>query len=124
MVARSLCIIEFAVVASPGYLERYGSSDSLTDLQNHSCFVYGSQSEWHFEPEHGRQNVAVSGDIVVNDADAIHEATLDGLGIAQIPTWMANEDIGSGRLTCVLTDYYSIPQPVSIVYPQTRFLRR
>lgn len=122
LVARSLGIIEFAVVASPGYLERHGSPDSPTDLQNHSCIVYGGQSEWHFESEHGRQNVDVSGDIVVNDADAIHQATLDGLGIAQIPTWMANEDIGSGRLTCVLTDYYPIPQPVSIVYPQTRFL--
>lgn len=122
LVARPLGIVEYIVVASPEYLDRRGRPESPMDLQNHSCIVYGSKVHWDFESEHGRQNIEVTGDIVVNDADAIHQAVLDGLGIAQIPTWMACGDVTAGRLESVLLDYYPIPEPVSIVYPQTRFL--
>ncbi|WP_392388450.1 LysR substrate-binding domain-containing protein [Cupriavidus campinensis] len=44
------------------------------------------------------------------------------MGISIVPEWRASHDIQSGRLETLLSDFFPMPQPVSVVYPQTRFL--
>jgi len=122
LIARSLGIVEYTTVASARYLAQHGRPESPLDLAQHACIVSGTQSRWHFESEHGRQSVDVSGPIRVNDAEAICQAVQADLGIAQIPDWLVRSDFAAHGLVPLLDDYYPIPKPVSIVYPQTRFL--
>jgi DNA-binding transcriptional LysR family regulator len=64
----------------------------------------------------------VTGTVRVDDAEAIRDAALAGLGVAQLPDWLLGSAVEDGRLTPLLSDYYLIPQPVRFIYPQTRFL--
>jgi DNA-binding transcriptional LysR family regulator len=122
LIARSLGIVEYTTVASPRYLAQYGRPESPLDLAGHACIVSGAQNRWHFESEHGRQSVDVAGPLRINDADAILQAVQADLGIAQVPDWIVRRDFAAHGLVPLLEDYYPIPKPVSIVYPQTRFL--
>ncbi len=122
LIARSLGIVEHSLVATPAYLEKFGRPEAPLDLVDHQCIVYGGSNRWDFESEHGRQSVEVSGPLRVNDADAIHQAVLADLGIAQLPDWLVRSDFAAHGLVPLMEDYYPIPKPVSIVYPQTRYL--
>lgn len=125
LMARPIGIIDQLLVASPEYLSRQGVPESPTDLADHPCILYGSGSRWsrwEFESETGRHAVEVSGPARVNDPEAMHELVCAHQGIALIPDWAVGDDIKTGRVRWLLQDYYPIPQPVSVVYPQTRFL--
>jgi DNA-binding transcriptional LysR family regulator len=40
-----------------------------------------------------------------NDPEALRDATLSGLGIALLPTWLVGADVRAQRLVSVLPDY-------------------
>jgi DNA-binding transcriptional LysR family regulator len=122
LIARSLGIVEHTLLASPDYLARRGRPDSPAELADHACIVYDNQTRWNFESEHGRQSVEVGRGLHINDADSIVELARAGLGIAQVPDWIITGDFAAQGLVPLLPDYYPIPKPISIVYPQTRFL--
>lgn len=122
LIARSLGIVEHTLLASPRYLERHGRPESPLDLAEHQCIVYGNTARWDFESEHGRQSVEIRGPLRINDADAICDLVRADLGIAQVPDWIIKDDFEAQGLVPLLSDYYPIPKPVSIIYPQTRFL--
>lgn len=125
LIGRSLGIVEQMVVASPAYLAHRGTPETPTELARHNCLVYGPSARWtrwDFESEHGRHSVTVTGSVRISDLDALHEATLAGQGIAALPDWLAGEDVAGGRLVGLLPDFYPIPQPINLIYPQTRYL--
>lgn len=125
LIARPLGIIEQQLVATPQYLATRGTPETPADLAHHSCILYGSTPRWHrwdFESELGRQVVDVTGPARINDPEAIYRMVLAHFGIALVPDWLVGEDAAKGIVRLLLPDYYPTPQPVSIVYPQTRFL--
>ena len=78
--------------------------------------------EWTFESEHGRHVAAIGGSILVDDADAMQEATMQHLGIAILPDWNATEGIRSGQLETVLPEYSIAALPLHAVYPETHWM--
>ncbi|MFC6520907.1 LysR family transcriptional regulator [Undibacterium arcticum] len=125
LMARSLGIAQPKLVATPAYLSRRGRPESPVELTAHNCIAYASttkHSRWEFESEQGRQVVDVSGSVRADDLDAVYDAVLANLGIAQVPDWVIGSDILNGRVEWLLQDYYSVPQPIKFIYPQTRFL--
>jgi DNA-binding transcriptional LysR family regulator len=125
LVTRSLGTIEYFLVATPEYLKRRGVPESPVDLVEHACILYSGGSRgtrWEFESENGRHAVEVSGPTYINDPDAMYGLVRADQGIALVPNWIVGDDIASGRVRWLLQDYYPLAQPVSVVYPQTRFL--
>ncbi len=125
LIGRSLGIVEHLVVASPGYLARRGTPETPTELARHNCLVYGTATRWNrwdFESEHGRHSVTVAGSLRISDQDALHEAALADQGVACLPDWLASNDVAEGRLVALLPEFYPIPQPINLIYPQTRYL--
>ncbi|MGQ0701325.1 MAG: LysR family transcriptional regulator [Panacagrimonas sp.] len=125
LIARPIGIIDQLVVATPKYLAKRGVPESPQDLAAHSCVLYSGAARWtrwEFESETGRHAVEVSGPVRVNDPDAMFEFVLAHQGIALIPDWVVGDEVESGKVRWLLQDYYPIPMPVNIVYPQTRFL--
>lgn len=125
LMARPIGIIDQVVVATPKYLARRGVPESPQDLSAHPCVLYSGSTRWtrwEFESETGRHAVEVSGPVRVNDPDAMFELVLAHQGVAMVPDWVVDDEIKSGKVRLLLQDYYPIPMPVNIVYPQTRFL--
>lgn len=125
LMARPVGIVDQVLVATPEYLSRHREPESPSDLGTHTCVLYGKSAHWtrwEFESETGRHTVEVDGAIRVNDHEAMFELVCAHQGIALVPDWVVGDAIETGRVRWLLQDFYPIPLPVNIVYPQTRFL--
>ncbi len=112
-------------VAAPGYFEQFGKPQTPEELVNHRCIVGRFGSEWSFRhPNTDRYSVRVPRKYVVNSGDALREAAVAGLGIAQGTWWLMRKDIESGAVVSVLEDYADEGMPISILYTANRHVPR
>lgn len=108
------------MVASPDYLARRGTPETIADLRNHNCIGYrliASQSVYPWDlRENGRKiGVEVGGTVRVTDATYARELALQGVGIAYLFEPLAAEDIKAGRLQEVLPEA-AIEEPGLFLY--------
>lgn len=125
LMARPIGIVDQVLVATPEYLTRNTAPESPSDLANHACVLYGNGARWtrwEFESDTGRHAVGVDGSIRCSDHQAMFDMVCAHQGVALIPDWVVGDAIKEGRVRWLLQDFYPIPLPVHVVYPQTRFL--
>ncbi|GIU12017.1 MULTISPECIES: LysR family transcriptional regulator [unclassified Shewanella] len=128
LVARHLFDNPLVTVASPQYLNRFGEPKVPLELKAHNCIVYSmlkSVNIWHFEQAGASGDdiaVPVSGNCRCDNGEAILKLALDGLGIAQLPSWMVDEYIEQGKLKIIMSNYLSSPLPFNAIYPQSRYV--
>lgn len=112
-------------VAAPSYIERNGAPLTPADLVNHTCIVHniGPDSDvWTFVTPEAHRDFRVSGGFLANDARAVHLAARTGYGIAYLTLVEIFDDLRSGRLVRVLSDFPAPSVPFSLVYPSRRHL--
>ena len=125
LIARRLAPCRSVICASPNYLAKHSAPQSPEDLIKHNCINYAyfsGGSEWTFHGESGPLKVKVAGNYQVNNSEALHQATLSGLGIAKIPTFIVGEDINQGKLVPLLREYSLSMQNFYAVFPERRHL--
>jgi DNA-binding transcriptional LysR family regulator len=95
-------------VASPAYLARKGTPQTLTDLARHDCILgpgLSGRTGWSFTRAGRATSVAVQGPIKVASADGVVACTKAGLGIALASRWMCRAELEAGELVAILSDY-------------------
>ncbi|MDF3838700.1 LysR family transcriptional regulator [Cupriavidus basilensis] len=112
--------------ASPAYLERAGMPQS-GDFTQHACVVYGkadgSTAPWLFADEAGQpERRTVQGRLVVGSGEAQVSAVAAGWGIAQLATWLVQDELRSGALVEVLPHLATDGLPLHLVWPRSRQL--
>lgn len=125
VVARRLAPVNRRMCATPDYFARHGLPTSPADLEKHNCLTYtyfNPQDPWRLHGPDGDISVRASGNLRLNDDDALSEAVLGGLGIALLPTFLIGKDIQSGRLQSVLSDYVPLERHIYAVYLPNRHL--
>lgn len=137
LIARQLAPARLAVVASPGYIEAHGEPDSPDALSEHACLLYKGRrgsTEWrlvHTGPAPEQEptpdspdmlTLRVNGPLVTNSGDALKCAVLDGLGVAQLPTFAIAPELANGRLVRVMPDWQPPTLTIHAVYPPNRHL--
>ncbi len=113
------------VVASPSYLKRYGTPKKIADLTHHNCLAFnndGSQRGWTFLENGKKITVKVSGNMVCNDGEVLHDWALAGKGIAWRSMWEVGSEIASGKLVSLLDDYTAPDHDIYAIFPQRRHL--
>lgn len=111
------------VVASPDYLKRYGTPQSLGDLARHNCLAIssdGSQRGWSFRQNGKVLTMKVSGNMECNDGEVLHHWALAGKGLAWRSLWEVGSEIESGQLVSVLDDYAAPGNDIYAVFAQRR----
>jgi len=112
-------------VASPDYIARRGRPETPQELAHHDCIVGRFGPEWTFRDARGaRHAVRVSGNCVINSGDALREAAVAGVGLAQGTWWLFRKDLERGTLVPVLEDHADEAMPVSILYTANRHVPR
>lgn len=127
VVARRLMDIQQWVCASPAYLERHGRPRCWDDLAQHHCTGFRPASTGRLMPwEYADGDATVYADIAArfatNDVDAEASAVLAGMGIGQIPDYIAAPLIEAGRLERLLPAHGSERIGLYIYYPQRAHL--
>ncbi len=119
LVARPLARYRLLLCASPDYLGRHGTPRQVEDLADHNClsFVYARAGRgWRFTGSEGVSEVAIRGRLQTNNGDALRLAALRGFGIILQPVAVVADDIASGVLVPLLTDYAAPSFPMHLVY--------
>ncbi len=109
------------VCAAPKYLQRHGYPERPQDLQAHRCLLSSLHSSvWRLDSERDSFNVAVSGNLVSDNAAILLQAAIDGLGVALLPFSFVAADLEAGRLVRVLEQYATAEFQVFLVHPYQR----
>ena len=116
---------ELVFCASPGYLAKHGAPASLDELLKHDAVLYGradgSKSPWFIKDRTmplARRHV--EGRIVLGQAEAQVAAVEAGLGIAQLATWVVEQQLREGRLAIVLPELATQGLPLHLVWQRSR----
>lgn len=102
--------MSMAVVGSPNYFARNPAPETPQDLQHHRCInlrlpTMGGIYAWEFEKNGREIKVRVEGQLTMNSLRQRIDAALIGLGLAYVPEDSVRDDIASGRLMRVLTEW-------------------
>jgi LysR family transcriptional regulator, regulator for bpeEF and oprC len=127
LIARKLGMIEFVSCATPGYLERHGVPLHPNDLAQHRLINYfsaktGRMYKREFSRNGERVVLDLRGYVAFNDAEAMFQAGVAGLGIVQASELMACDALRRGAMAQILADWRIDPLPVYLMYPQNRHL--
>jgi DNA-binding transcriptional LysR family regulator len=125
LIARCVATYRFVVCGSPGYLAARGVPREPADLVHHNCLIHSHSAwgnEWHFAGPEGEQSVAVVGNLQANSDNALRLAAVHGQGLALAPSFLLIDEIKSGRLVPVLTEFLQTDHAVNAIYPHRRHL--
>ncbi|MDK2126402.1 LysR family transcriptional regulator [Parachitinimonas caeni] len=129
LLARRLGVSRRVTVATPAYLQQYGTPLAPAELAGHECIFFdqpNTSRDWTYflnptraaSPQAGRPRpipVRIAGRFQTNSPEALRQAVLSGMGIAQISAWMVSADIQAGRLCLLLQDYAIADTPIHAV---------
>lgn len=127
LVARRLGDFRMLTYAAPSYLAKHGEPQNLEDLERHQMIAFASPKTGKVFPliyEKNDVQTVVQGiqRISINDADSCAAAACSGIGLVQLPAFIAGEYVDSGHLVAIMKDYPSELVPVWILYPPNRHL--
>ena len=113
-----------AVVGSPSYFASQPKPNSPHELTNHRCINLRGGSagpySWEFEKDGVSLAVDVNGPLIVDDADLMIRAAMDGLGLTFSFEEYVAPQIASGALVRVLDDWCQPFAGYFLYYPSRR----
>lgn len=125
--ARKIGSTAFKTVASKDYLAKQPKLNTPYDLAHHNCLINTSRASprrwtYNFDGASKPVKVKVKGNIETNDSSCILSFAKDGHGIALLPDRYVDNDIQSGVLIEVLSEYAPEPLPINIVYHSSKLM--
>jgi DNA-binding transcriptional LysR family regulator len=111
------------ICASPAYLERHGRPRRWEDLARHRCTGFrhantGRLMPWEYAEGDETAFTDIPARFAANDIDAEASAVLAGIGIGQIPNYIAAPLVRDGRLVHLLPKHVSARIGLYLYYPQ------
>lgn len=113
------------VFGSPDYLQRRGIPRTPTDLAEHNCLSFAQSpwsGEWRFKGPGGDVAIRVNGNLETNSANALRLAAVHGQGLAMMPSFLVADEVRSGKLVPLLTEFSDGDYPISAIYPHRHHL--
>jgi DNA-binding transcriptional LysR family regulator len=114
------------VVGAPSYFSNRSPPDAPADLMDHECIRVrhsnGALYRWEFERHGEAMTMDVPGSLTLDEADMIAQASRAGLGLAYVDELMVADDIASGRLVVVLSEWTPSYPGYCLYYPGRRHM--
>ena len=125
-VGRKLTDSRNMLCASPAFLARAGTPQTLEELPRFSFLAYslwtGGDALPFIDAAGKTHPVRMTAVMHANNGGTLRAAALAGLGIVNQPTFLVGEDIRAGRLVALLPDYRLPDIDILAVYPSRRHL--
>ncbi|MBX5140670.1 LysR family transcriptional regulator [Rhizobium lentis] len=124
LVARRLTPVDRFILAAPAYLDRYGVPEHPSELAAHHCLGYSyraRQDVWRLRNSEGKEEVIVpSGSLKATNSQALVPMALRGLGIIELPEFLAHDYLIDGRLKPILPGWTLPTGALYFVTPSAR----
>ncbi len=120
-VARKIATGPRSVLATPAYLARAGVPEHPGELAAHQSVVYSQTSAvWSFTRDGAEASVTVHGRVRLSAAEGLRAAVLADMGLTIASDWMFAQELASGQVRRVLTDWHLPPIDLWAVFPTGR----
>lgn len=120
LVARHLFDTGQAVVASPAYLEHYGTPRTPQELEAHNRIgssYHRSAPDWPLVVDGRAIDMPVVGSVRAGDGETLRRLVMEGVGLGRLSLYHIQPDIDAGRLVPVLEEFNPRDMtPVHAVY--------
>jgi DNA-binding transcriptional LysR family regulator len=124
-VARRLVKQDRVICASPAYLRAHGEPQTLAEVHAHRCVVgsiKGPPMVWFVSIGGVAKRYTPPATHRLSDGEAMVDAAIGGLGIAQLPASLVRRAIADGSLRPILQASSAIGVDVNAVWPRQRHL--
>ena len=108
LIGRRIAVTRRLICATPSYLDQHPVLKEADDLLRHDCVSFTrltTHPVWHLQRNGKRRAVRVSGRLETDDAEAVVQAALAGMGVIMATDWLVARELADGRLVPVLTDW-------------------
>jgi DNA-binding transcriptional LysR family regulator len=125
MIATQVDDMRRVIVASPKWLDQHGVPEHPTALAEVACVRFSGISTlntWRFACNGEEIAVPVQGPLVTNQALPAVAAVAAGLGCGMFLAYQVADRVQRGELVIILEAYEPAPQPVNLVYTETRLM--
>lgn len=127
LVARPIDRQGLVLCASPAYLAAHGTPRRLDDLERHVAVLFrmptsGRNRPWQFRQRGAAVERAPRSRVRVNDGEGMIAAALAGMGLCQVPDYLVQDELRSGRLVELLPGLRPPPMLISVVAPTGRLM--
>lgn len=108
-------------VASADYLKKHGAPKTPESLSEHTLLNhYMREDVFYFKRD---SSIQLPAKLLVNSTHGLITAAKEGLGIAQLPDYIAKDAIASGELKEVLSTYREPANRLRLFYRKSRFMQ-
>ena len=119
VVNKTLTTTRFHVVASPEYINKHGSPQTLEELKQHHCLLFSSRGRvkpWKFRDGDNTLEVNIKSRWRSNSGHLLRAAAKQGIGLAYLPDYYLTEELKTGELVSLINDWQSIDRKVVAIY--------
>ncbi|GAB4062133.1 LysR family transcriptional regulator [Uliginosibacterium sediminicola] len=123
LIARRIADVPRRFCAAPAYLERMGVPLAPEELSRHQCLQYsprGAREDWATVFGLAADALPISGPFAANNAEALLQCAIQGLGIILLPDFIVDAALADGRLREVLQPWAPPPFGLHVVRPSSR----
>lgn len=127
LIARRLFTDPLITCATSNYLEQAGYPSHPDNLEHHNCLNFrnrktGRLMPWFFSVNEKIERRWVSGNLTIDDGEAVGRSAFAGIGISQMPGYMASQALEQGLLEEVLREYRPPEVPITALYLERRLV--
>ncbi len=119
LVSRRLSSTRMVACASPEYLAAHGTPRHPSELTSHDVIAYSLwalHDDWDFDGPDGTVRVRTTPCIRANSGDTCRAIALAHQGVILQPTFLVGNDLATGALVELFTEYRSLELSISAIY--------
>jgi DNA-binding transcriptional LysR family regulator len=108
LVARRLGATRQAIVASPGYLKRYGTPRTPQELEAHNRLGFSYRRtipDWPLRVDGRMIDIPIAGNVRAGDGETLRALLIAGVGLGRLSLYHVQSDIDAGRLVPVMEEF-------------------
>lgn len=126
LIIRQLSPIDFFICASPTYIKKQGRPKTVQEFSEHRWVRFRYKQTGKLMPiitqGNSTQQQHPDESYIVDDGEALAELCAAGLGLSQIPHFIAKNWLQKGSIVSLFPVYQAPDQGVFIMYPKKDYL--
>lgn len=118
LIARTLGGVNYGLVVSPKYLQKFGMPQSCEDLCNHT-YIFVTKSSGLNEKDIPFQKCR---QLVVNEFMLAKQFAAQGFGLVRLPLFMCSDELNSGDLVVMPVEQCMEVKPISLLFLKDKYM--
>ena len=124
---RQIGLQHLVLCASPDYLARHPGIAHPSQLAKHRFIVFrnptsGRERPIQMEVDGTPTDLHPVRRMILDDGEGMVQAALHGIGLIQVPDYMAADYLEQGAFKEILPHFRPLPLPINIVWPGNRLM--